>query len=110
MQEILNTVERLKALFNLARRKDHIALSKAIKGDTKSLHKETNKISKEVANLQIGERHKKILRWLSAPNSSSNYNEALKGRHANTGDCFLGGSVYADYQRLPSFESYGVKS
>ena len=82
VQEVRNTIERLKALLILARQNDHIALSKAIKNDIET-------VCVGVTNLQNDQRHINIRRWLSAPDPSSNYNKALKARYANTGDWFL---------------------
>lgn len=97
VQELLNTIERLKALFSLARQNDHVALSKAIKGDTQSLYKGVNDISGGVMNLQVDQKHKEIRQWLSAPDPSFNYNKALNDRYANTGDWFLKSNIYRDW-------------
>lgn len=97
MQEILNTVERLKTLFSLARQNDHIALSRAIKGDAEKIREKVNEINIGFANLHIDQRHENIRRWLSAPDPSSNYNKALKHRHGNSGDWFLGNIAYKDW-------------
>ncbi len=97
MLEILNTIERLKALFNLARQNDHIALSKAVKGDIETLHDRVHEISLGVTNLRHDNKHKEIRRWLSAPDPSSNYNRALKHRHARSGDWFLKSDAYMDW-------------
>ena len=97
IHEILNTIERLKALFSLARQNDHIALSKAIGNDIKIMNKEVNEITMGIVNIQIDEMHKKIRQWLFAPDPSSNYNEALKDRHANTGTWFLKTNAYSKW-------------
>ncbi len=97
MLEVLNKIERLKALFSLARQNDHIALSKAIKGDIETLHEGVHEISLEVTNLRLDSKHKEIRRWLSAPDPSSNYNRALKHRHARSGDWFLKSDAYMDW-------------
>lgn len=102
IQITLNTIERQKALFSLARQNDHIALSRAIQGDIENIRGGVNKISEGFTNLQISERHEKVHRWLSAPDPSSNYNKALKHRYANTGDWFLKSDVYQDWLLNPN--------
>ena len=97
MHDILNTIERLKTLLSLARQHDHIALSKATKIEIEVLNAKVNEISTGVSKLQTGPIHNNILRWLSAPDPSSNYNRALKDRHAATGDWFLKGKAYQDW-------------
>lgn len=101
IHEILDIIERQKSLFSLARQSDHIALSKAIGGDIKTIQKGVNEISLGVNSLQIGERHNKIRQWLSAPDPSSNYNKALKNRSANTGDWFLQTTIYSNWLSEP---------
>ena len=94
IHEILNIIERQKTMFNLALQNDHIALSKALRVDI-----ETIQIG--VDNLQVGKNHKKIHRWLSAPDPSSNYNKALRIRHAFTGDWFLKTDTFEDWLSKP---------
>ena len=98
---ILNIIERQKAIFSLARQNDHIALSKTIEASIKNIHKGVNEFRIEVTNLQTDEKHKKIQQWLSAPNPSSNYNTALKNRHATTGDWFLKTDAYLGWLFKP---------
>lgn len=92
--EILHTIERQKALFTLARQNDHINLSRAIAGGIKIIHEGMNDITMDITNLHIGEKHKEIRRWLSAPDPSPNYNNALKSRYSNTGDWLLKSNHY----------------
>lgn len=94
IREILNTIERQKLLFSLARQNDHIALSKAIGSDIQTMKKEVNEITVRITNIQITERHQKICQWLTAPDPSFNYNGALKNRHVNTGGWFLETDIY----------------
>ena len=58
--EILDTIERQKTLFNLARKNDHIALSKAMGSDIELIYKGVNEISLGVTDIQIDERRKGI--------------------------------------------------
>ena len=62
MREILHTVERLTTYLILARQDDHIALSKAIKGDTESMRKSLDAVGTELADLQIDRKHESIRR------------------------------------------------
>ncbi|KAM0802047.1 ankyrin repeat-containing domain protein [Usnea florida] len=61
------------------------------------MNAEVNEISTGVSKLQTGPIYNDIRRWLSAPDPSSNYNRALKDRHAATGDWFLKGKAYQDW-------------
>ena len=97
IDDILRTIERQKTIFSLARQNDHIALSRAIQIDVKNVHKTNDKISEVVTNLQVDEQQKKIHQWLSAPDPSSNYNEALRSRYANTSTLVLETKTYADW-------------
>ena len=94
IREILNTIERHKVLFILAQQNDHIALSKVIGNDIKTINKEVNEITIGITNIQATERHEKIRQWLTAPDPSLNYNRALKDRHMNTGGWFLETDTY----------------
>ena len=110
IEDILRIIERQKSIFSLARQNDHIALSKAIQNDVKSVHRTTDNISEAVTNLQVDERHKKVHQWLSAPDPSSNYNEALKSRYANTCIWFPETKAYLDWlaKRSSLLWLYGI--
>ena len=83
---ILNTIERQKVLFKLARQNDHIALFRAIRGDVKNMHGEVRMIGEKLVGLQISEKHTKVHWWLAAPDPLSNYSAAMGYRCASTGD------------------------
>ncbi|KAF7506336.1 hypothetical protein GJ744_011909 [Endocarpon pusillum] len=102
INEILNSIERQKTLFNLARQNDHIALSKAIKGDIARLRSTVGEVDKNVARLQIDSHHETIRRWLAAPDPSINYNKALRDRHARTGTWFIESKIFADWKSVPA--------
>jgi len=54
--------------------------------------------------LALDEHRQKILRWLSAPDPSSNYNIACKKRQPTTGAWFVEGEEFADWKKdLGSF-------
>ncbi|KAL8716709.1 MAG: hypothetical protein Q9181_008396, partial [Wetmoreana brouardii] len=75
LRQILQTIERQKALFSLAQQNDHIALSRAISDEVKTVHSDVKEITLGITSIQMGERMKDIRRWLSAPDPSSNYNK-----------------------------------
>lgn len=101
IQRILSTVERRKLLFTLARQNDHIALSKAIKGDVRDVHKRVNEIGEGVAQSQLSEKHHKIRLWLSGLDPSSNYNRALRKRLQGTGSWLIKNDVFRDWEQDP---------
>lgn len=95
--EIMNIIERQKAVFILARQNDHIALSRAIGTDIGNMQKRVEEVNTGFTNLQINEKRKKIHYWLSAPDPSWNYNEALQSRHANSGDWFFKTDIFLNW-------------
>ncbi len=99
---ILSTVERQKLLFTLARQNDHIALTKAIKGDVETVHSKINGIGEGLAKLDLGEKHHKIRLWLSGSDPSSNYNKALAKRQAGTGSWLIESDVFRDWEQGPN--------
>ena len=103
IHEILNTIERQKALFSLAQQNDHIALSRAVAASIGTVHQRVDKFSVGVTDLQIGEKQKKIRRWLSAPDPSSNYNKALRSRQGGTGEWFFKTDAYRDWLSKPGY-------
>ena len=98
IQGILNIVERQKLLLALARQNDHIALTKAIKGDVKSVHDTVNGISEGLVTLGLSDKHHRIRLWLSGPDPSSNYNRALERRHSGTGSWLIGNETIRDWE------------
>ena len=110
IHNFLNMIERQKALLGLALQNDHIALSKAIRDDQKTMHKRVEDVTEGLCDLQIGESQERIRRWLSAPDPSSNFNRALKAHHPDTGDWFLESDAYKRWLSEPgSFLAlYGI--
>lgn len=47
----------------------------------------------------VGDHQNNIIRWLSAPDPSLNYNNALKARHVKTGIWLIGGEVFLRWTR-----------
>ena len=69
----------------------------------RTVHREVEEISVGVTNLQIGGKQKKISRWLSAPDPSSNYDKALKSRQGGTGELFFKTDAYRDWLSKPRY-------
>ena len=109
---ILGTIERQKLLFTLARQNDHIALTKAIKSETGTLHKRTDEIGEGVARLELSDKQHKIRFWLSGADPSLNYNRALRKRHEGTGSWLINGDVFLDWKQDQGSDSiiwlYGI--
>lgn len=101
IRKTLDTIERHKSLFSLARQDDHIALSKAIRDDIETTRREIGEIQIGINNSQIDQWRNKIRQWLSAPDSSLNYIQALKGRYEATGDWFLATDTYSNWLSTP---------
>ena len=109
---ILSSIERQKLLFTLARQNDHIALTKAIKSETGTLHKKTAEIGEGVARLELSDKQHKIRLWLSGVDPSLNYNRALRKRHEGTGKWLIEDDVFRDWKQGPDSDSiiwlYGI--
>lgn len=94
-------------------------LSQAIKADISNVKDSLRDVADGVAELRIGqsgkeieslsgplslflynigERREKIHRWLSAPDPSSNQNQAYRKRQGTTGSWFLNSNHYADWK------------
>ena len=110
--EILGTIERQKLLFTLARQNDHIALTKAIKGDFDTLHNKIDEIGEGVARIELSDRHHKMRLWLSGVDPSLNYNRALRKRHEGTGNWLIEHGVFRDWTQITDSDSiiwlYGI--
>ncbi|KAL9628246.1 MAG: hypothetical protein Q9164_007348, partial [Protoblastenia rupestris] len=101
IRTIFNMIGRQKVLFTLAQQNDHIALSRAIRGDVKNIYGEIRITSERLMDLQMTENHKKVHRWLAAPDPSSNYSAAVERRCRNTGSWFLESDNYQDWLSTP---------
>ena len=109
---ILDTIERQKLLFTLARQNDHIALAKATKSDVTAVNKNVNEVGEGLARLDLSDKQHKIRLWLSAPDPSLNYNRALMKRHEGTGSWLIKNPVFCDWKQYPSSDPviwlYGI--
>jgi Cdc6-like AAA superfamily ATPase len=59
-----------------------------------ALHATTNELHEDLHALQIQDKTKRILKWLSAPDPSTNYNKAFEQRHEGTGLWFIHGDKF----------------
>ena len=109
---VLGTIERQKLLFTLARQNDHMNLAKAIKSEVQTVHEKIDEIGQGVAKLHSSDKHHDIRRWLSGPDPSSNYNQALQKRHARTGSWLFDNIGFRDWKQDPGpssvFWLYGI--
>jgi NACHT domain len=59
-------------------------------------------VAKDVKDLHLHDHQRRIITWLSPPDPSTNYNEALKQRQADTGLWFLHGNVFKRWKTQPN--------
>jgi hypothetical protein len=64
-------------------------ISDKVSQEVGALHATTNEVHEDVHALQIQDKTKRILRWLSALDPSTNYNKAFAQRHEGTGLWFI---------------------
>ncbi|KAL6716111.1 hypothetical protein ACLMJK_005677 [Lecanora helva] len=100
-KELFATIERQKGILILARQNDHILLTKATHTMVEETRKGVDDIRQGMDKFQLiakDQSHHDILRWLSAPDPSMNYQNALRLRHPKTGSWLLGSSTYLDWK------------
>jgi len=56
----------------------------------------------KIQELRLNHHEQEILDWLSAPNPSVNYENALEKRHKGTGKWFIDGRAFADWKKQPN--------
>ncbi|KAF3935527.1 hypothetical protein ABW19_dt0201550 [Dactylella cylindrospora] len=66
-------------------------------------HAEVHAIGNQVNHLALNQKREKIRNWLSPPDPSINYNQALQRRHKGTGSWFLEGNDYKEWKKQGSF-------
>lgn len=67
--------------------------------DTHAIVKDTSKAVEELSSAQ---HHDVMRRWLSPPDPSTNYNQALKERHTGTGQWLLDDPRYSWWKKEPA--------
>lgn len=81
------------------------ALSQAIHGEIANLTTRTSEIQLGVEELKVyasRDLQNKLSSWLRVPDPSTNYQAALKKRHAQTGSWLLTSSQFCDWKRSTS--------
>lgn len=87
-KKTLQNIERMKSTLELALTVDLIETQKA----------ELKTLKKSVRSLRDDDHYQRILRWLSAPDPSTNLNAALKRRHTGTGKWLLENQIYKNWK------------
>ncbi|KAL8935840.1 MAG: hypothetical protein Q9216_005232 [Gyalolechia sp. 2 TL-2023] len=87
-KKILRNVERLKSTLELALTADHMETQKA----------EFKTLRQSFRSMHDSDQYQNILKWLSAPDPSTNFNAALKRRHIGTGKWLLENHKYQDWK------------
>jgi Cdc6-like AAA superfamily ATPase len=76
-----------------------ILISKEVSRIVGALHTKAQELHKDVNVLQMQEKTKHIIRWLSAPDPSTNHNRASSEHHDGTGLWFVHGDLFQAWQR-----------
>lgn len=94
-KKILQDIERFKGTLNLTMNADHIILTQKMQEGQEQGFQSLNQT---LSSSRDDQRYQNILRWLSAPDPSSNYNSALKKRHIDTGLWFINSQQFRDWK------------
>jgi hypothetical protein len=81
-----------------------------VKKDIDEIRYEIKDTKSAVQDISLEQKREKIVRWLSPPDPSTNYNKALQQRQEGTGLWLLQSRKFADWktQRNSSFWLYGM--
>lgn len=58
--------------------------------------------SDTIQEVRLNQREREIRNWLSAPDPTINYKNALEKRHKGTGSWFTGSQAFADWKKQPN--------
>ncbi|KAF2192220.1 hypothetical protein K469DRAFT_716724 [Zopfia rhizophila CBS 207.26] len=89
---ILDRMERLKSLVEIALQMDHFKLSQAIKDDTSFVRTHVPVIQSGVDKIrqdQDSARHRRLLEWISPTDYPAQQSDIIKRRQEGTGQWFL---------------------
>ena len=89
---ILDRIERLKSLVEIALQMDHFKLSQAIKDDTNFVRTHVPVIQlgvDEIRQDQDAAKHRRILEWISPSDYPAQQSDIIKRRQEGTGQWFL---------------------
>jgi hypothetical protein len=75
-----------------------ILISDKVSQEVGALHATTKELHEDVHALQVQDKTKRILEWLSAPDPSTNYNKAFAQRHEGTGLWFIHGDIFKTWR------------
>ncbi|XTI94186.1 hypothetical protein V2W45_1217397, partial [Cenococcum geophilum] len=82
---ILDQMERLKSLVEIALQMDHFKLSQAIKDDTQAIKDDINSVRIHVDDA----KHRRLLEWVSPTDYPAQQSDIIKRRQEGTGQWFL---------------------
>ncbi|KAI9794829.1 MAG: hypothetical protein M1816_002957 [Peltula sp. TS41687] len=109
VDKILKVIERQKSSLNLALANDHIALSQAIRDDTKAIRAEVSATKATVdAGFKVLEQERtntaqdRILHWLTQVDPSLNHLAARKKHESGTGQWFIQGPEFKAWKESPN--------
>jgi predicted ATPase len=74
----------------------------AVSSDITKLAINVRETGETVQKLQLNHHEQQMMDWLSAPDPSTNYMNALKKRHEGTGAWFTGGRAFDDWKKQPN--------
>ena len=95
VDDLLKNLQAQMQLMNLALENDHIALSKAIRNDTK----EINDGIEQLSLAQAYEEKDRILTWLTGLDFSVHLNNRLAERQEGTGKWFIESAEFMDWKQ-----------
>ncbi|KZM20487.1 hypothetical protein ST47_g8336 [Ascochyta rabiei] len=102
--DILNRIERLKSVVEVALQMDHFKLSEAIKRDTESTRADIPMIHSRLNTVQQSqdeEKRQKILAWLSQSNHPAQKSDIIGRKQEGTGEWFTSSPKFTAWLREP---------
>ncbi|KAK2052294.1 hypothetical protein LY76DRAFT_472246, partial [Colletotrichum caudatum] len=66
-----------------------------------SIHEYVSHIDSTTKDMQESLQYQEVMKWLSPPDQSSNYNTAFRQRHEGTGQWFLESEDYSKWKKSP---------
>ncbi|KAF2786525.1 hypothetical protein K505DRAFT_289577, partial [Melanomma pulvis-pyrius CBS 109.77] len=101
---ILDQIERLKSLVEIALQMDHFKLSQAIRDDTTAIRTHIPAIHSGVDNIrqdQDYEKHCRLVEWISPTDYPAQQSDTIKRRQEGTGQWFLDAPEVAKWLSEP---------
>ncbi|KAF2732165.1 hypothetical protein EJ04DRAFT_343492 [Polyplosphaeria fusca] len=94
---ILDRMERLKSMVEIALEMDHFKLSQAIECNTRAIKDDTASVRLHVDNVE----HRDLLEWVSSADFSTQQSDIIKRKQEGTGKWFLDSPEVARWQSEP---------